>query len=247
VGVQHLNDGVCRLNRRLAVADVKPVPDGTGNSRGWMIYGSDPNTGEHRARRLQLRRLSDRSQPPAPSTRPQHEQWEQNIETFECIRYTAPVALYVHGGTSLAYRAFRTAHNARKEVTPVQTAAVAVKTVLVVDDGPDARDMMATLLRLEGYHARTAEGGAEALAAIEADRPDLVLLDLTMPDMDGFEVLRRLRADPRHDRLPVVMFSGIGDPRVADEARRLGAADFVLKGGGLDPVLTSIRRNLPIN
>jgi CheY-like chemotaxis protein len=130
-------------------------------------------------------------------------------------------------------------------VTPVPTAAIAARTVLVVDDGRDARDMMALLLRLKGYHARTAEGGAQALAAIEADRPDLVLLDLTMPDMDGFEVLRRLRADPRHERLPVVMFSGIGDPKVADEARRLGAADFVLKGGGLDLVLTSIRRNLP--
>ena len=119
------------------------------------------------------------------------------------------------------------------------------QTVLIVDDTYGARDMMARLLRLDGYRAVTAGDGAAALAAVEADHPDLVLLDLTMPDMDGLEVLRRLRADRRNDGLPVVMFSAVGDPRLVTEARRLGAADYVVKGGGPDDVLASIARHLP--
>lgn len=123
-------------------------------------------------------------------------------------------------------------------------ASHAVPTVLIVDDTRDARDMMACLLRLDGYHCVTADGGAQALRSVEEDLPDIVLLDLTMPEMDGFEVLRRLREDHRHDNLPIVIFSGIGDPAAIARARRLGAADFVIKGS-IELLLASIRRNLP--
>jgi CheY-like chemotaxis protein len=113
-------------------------------------------------------------------------------------------------------------------VTPVQSAG---RIILIVDDVADARDMLARLLRLDGHDARTAEDGEAALAAVESDPPDLVLLDLTMPDMDGLEVLRRLRDRPGGGRsVPVVMFSAVPDPRLADEARRLGAVDYVVKG-----------------
>ncbi|HEX8914968.1 MAG TPA: response regulator [Humisphaera sp.] len=112
--------------------------------------------------------------------------------------------------------------------TAVQPAA---HTILIVDDVADARDMLARLLRLDGHDARTAEDGPTALASVEADPPDLVLLDVTMPEMDGLEVLRRLRdRTGGHPRVPVVMFSAIPDPRLADEARRLGAVDYVVKG-----------------
>ena len=111
--------------------------------------------------------------------------------------------------------------------TAVPTAA---PTVLVVDDVDDARDIMARMLRFDGYTPVTAEDGEAALAAVEAERPALVLLDLTMPDMDGLEVLRRLRADARHRDLPVVMFSAIHDPALVAEARQLGAADYIVKG-----------------
>jgi CheY-like chemotaxis protein len=120
----------------------------------------------------------------------------------------------------------------------------AVPTVLIVDDTRDARDMMARLLRLDGYTCVTAEGGPEALRSVELNHPDIVLLDLMMPGMDGFEVLQRLRSDHRHDDLPIVIFSGIGDPNVVARARQLGAADFVIKGS-IDRVLDSLRQNLP--
>jgi CheY-like chemotaxis protein len=118
-------------------------------------------------------------------------------------------------------------------------------TVLVVDDLHVARDMMARLLRLDGYETLTAEDGEAALAAVEAGHPDLMLLDLTMPDMDGLDVLRRLRADRRNAGMPVVMFSAVADPRLVAEARRLGAVDYVVKGDGPDKVLASVSRHLP--
>ena len=116
-------------------------------------------------------------------------------------------------------------------LTPATTpAAAAAPTVLVVDDVDDARDIMARLLRRVGYRPVTAADGAAALAAVDAERPDLVLLDMSMPEMDGLEVLRRLRADPRHRDLPVVVFSAVSDGRSVAEARRLGAADYSIKG-----------------
>ncbi|MDB5296428.1 MAG: hypothetical protein JWO31_2411, partial [Phycisphaerales bacterium] len=72
----------------------------------------------------------------------------------------------------------------------------------------------------------------------------LVLLDRNMPGMDGLEVLRRLRADPRHRDLPVVMFSAAGDSWSVAEARRLGATDFLTKGGvGLADLLACVERH----
>jgi CheY-like chemotaxis protein len=120
----------------------------------------------------------------------------------------------------------------------------AAHTVLVVDDVSDARDMMARLLRLEGYRSVTAEDGRSALAAVDRDGPDLVLLDMSMPDMNGLDVLRRLRAD--NADLPVMMFTAVSDPQAIDEARRLGAADYVVKGSvGASDLLERIARHLP--
>ena len=87
-------------------------------------------------------------------------------------------------------------------------------TVLVVEDHPDTCRMMARLLAAFGHRADCALSGEAALAhlAAAAAPPDVVLLDAMMPGMDGVEVLRRLRADPRTARLPVVMCSAVSDP-----------------------------------
>jgi len=119
-------------------------------------------------------------------------------------------------------------------------------TVLVVDDVADARDVLARLLRFGGYKSVTAEDGPGALAAVESDAPDLVLLDLMMPGMDGVEVLRRLREDPRWRDLPVVLFTGMMDGPLVEEASRLGVVDYILKGrvAGKD-LLDRIGQHLP--
>ena len=119
-------------------------------------------------------------------------------------------------------------------------------TILVVDDVADARDVLAKLLRLGGYKSVTAEDGQTALAAVETDAPDLVLLDLTMPGMDGVEVLRRLREDPRFKDLPVILFTAVTEGERVEEAGRLGIQDFIPKGRIAGRTLLSrIAQHLP--
>ncbi|BAL26692.1 two-component system response regulator [Azoarcus sp. KH32C] len=83
--------------------------------------------------------------------------------------------------------------------------------VLIVDDDPRNRKLIETLLRVDGFEVKSADSGAAALAAVAAELPDLILLDLMMPDMDGFEVVRRLKADPAANRVPIVMVTALDD------------------------------------
>jgi len=101
--------------------------------------------------------------------------------------------------------------------------------ILVVDDRPEARRLLALRLRAEGYRVEEAEGGEQALALAAADPPDLVLLDVLMPGIDGFEVCRRLRALPALQALPVVMLTSLeaSDDRV--RGLEAGADDFINK------------------
>ena len=102
--------------------------------------------------------------------------------------------------------------------------------ILVVDDTEDARDVLARLLRLGGFVAVTAEDGIAALKALELDHPDLVLLDLMMPRMNGVQVLATMRQDPRWKNLPVMLLTAVSDGPLITEAARLGIDDFILKG-----------------
>ena len=103
--------------------------------------------------------------------------------------------------------------------------------VLVVDDNEDHRFLTRRALAPLGERVRVslAEDGPAALAAIAASLPDLVLLDVKMPGMDGFEVLRRLRGDPRSRALPVVLFTSSDHEEERQRALDLGASGFVTK------------------
>lgn len=85
------------------------------------------------------------------------------------------------------------------------------KTVLVVDDEPDAREFLVTVLEDNGFTAVTAKDGTEALAAIERRRPDLVTLDITMPEKSGVAVYRKLREDEQLKSIPVIIITGVSD------------------------------------
>jgi CheY-like chemotaxis protein len=85
------------------------------------------------------------------------------------------------------------------------------KTVLVVDDDPDARDFLTTVLEDNGYGTVTANDGAEAIAAIEQSKPDLVLLDITMPEKSGVAVYRKLKEDDQLKAIPVIIVTGMSD------------------------------------
>ena len=85
------------------------------------------------------------------------------------------------------------------------------KTVLVVDDDPDAREYLTTVLQDNGFMATTANDGVEAIAALEQDVPDLVALDISMPEKSGVAVYRKLREDERLKSVPVIIITGISD------------------------------------
>jgi len=102
-------------------------------------------------------------------------------------------------------------------------------TVMVVDDTQIIRETVAKLLRHEGYQTVCASNGREALAEFRKMAPDLVLLDIMMPDMNGMEFLEQLRQDPGGRNLPVIMMSALGDDANQNLARELGASDFLVK------------------
>src|SRR5262249_53073321 len=99
--------------------------------------------------------------------------------------------------------------------------------VLVIDDEAGIRDSLRMTLEYEGYDFLGAATGQEGLALVERESPDLVLLDVKMPGMDGLEVLDRLRA--MNDALPVIMISAHGTASTGFAAKERGAYDFVEK------------------
>ena len=114
--------------------------------------------------------------------------------------------------------------------------------ILVIDDEAAIRDSLRMTLEYEGYEFVGAATGQEGLALAERDTPDLVLLDVKMPGMDGLEVLDRLHA--MNETLPVVVISGHGTISTAVEATKKGAFDFIEKPFASDRVLVSLRNAL---
>ncbi|HUQ24843.1 MAG TPA: response regulator [Burkholderiales bacterium] len=102
--------------------------------------------------------------------------------------------------------------------------------VLIVEDDPDLVTLVKRWLERDGHRVEHAADGAAALNALKGDPlPHLVLLDVMLPKMDGFEVLRRLRAEPRTRDLPVVMVTSFSRDVDAARGRELGANDYIVK------------------
>ncbi|MBC7784445.1 MAG: response regulator transcription factor [Burkholderiales bacterium] len=103
------------------------------------------------------------------------------------------------------------------------------KKVLVVDDEKDIVEMMSFNLTRNGYDVVTAHNGNDALEVAQREMPDLIILDLMMPGLDGTEVTRRLKADPRMAKIPLVMLTAKGEETDVVVGLRLGADDYVTK------------------
>ena len=101
--------------------------------------------------------------------------------------------------------------------------------VLVVDDEAGARRALMRLLDHEGYETVGAGDGREALRSLEARRPDVVLLDIVMPGMDGLELLEALQRHPQFKALPVVVLTALSDTHTVNRAQQLGAKAFLVK------------------
>jgi CheY-like chemotaxis protein len=109
--------------------------------------------------------------------------------------------------------------------------------ILVVDDTRSAREPLARLLRLVGYETVGAADGGEAFAAMERRRPDLVLLDLMMPQVDGLSFLKAMRTDVRFAGVPVILVTAVATSDNLAAARRLGIQDCLLKASFTVPEL----------
>ena len=118
------------------------------------------------------------------------------------------------------------------------------KRILVVDDEPEVRQLMEQFLTLRGYDVRIVENGKLALAAVDTFMPDVVLLDMHMPVMDGLETLKRLAA--RSLSLPVIMVTVNDDIETTTHLLQLGAADYVPKPFNLEYLEQAINIQLSV-
>jgi DNA-binding response OmpR family regulator len=119
--------------------------------------------------------------------------------------------------------------------------------VLIVDDEPEARQLLAEILAIPGYRTDEAGSGAEALTRARQDPPDLVLLDLAMFQMDGFEVCRQLKADERCAHIPVLIVTAMDDMGHKEAGLAAGADDYVTKPVDAKSLLTRIRALLRVS
>jgi diguanylate cyclase (GGDEF)-like protein len=120
-----------------------------------------------------------------------------------------------------------------------------VQKVLVADDDTVSRQVLGELLKPE-YSVVLARSGAQALERAARHVPDLVLLDVVMPDMDGYEVLRRLRADPRTEHISVIFISGLDRPEDEAVGLKMGAADYITKPFNSAVVLARVAVHLEV-
>lgn len=114
--------------------------------------------------------------------------------------------------------------------------------VLLIEDDPPIRRLLRTSLGANGFEIIEAASGQDGLAAIRAQKPELVLLDLGLPDMDGLNVIRSIRGSG--DKTPIVVLSSRGEEGVKVEALNLGADDYVIKPFGMAELIARIRTAL---
>ena len=116
------------------------------------------------------------------------------------------------------------------------------QTVMVVDDDADILDVTRLALEGGGYSVLPTRSGPEALRTLEQSRPDLILLDINMPDMDGWQVLRMLKVDERVSSIPVAMFSIKMEVRDRLHGIQEGAFDYITKPFSPEDLLRRVRR-----
>ena len=116
--------------------------------------------------------------------------------------------------------------------------------IVAIEDDATLLDLLRVHLTGAGHQVLTAEDAALGLHAIISEGPDLVLLDLTVPYLDGFEILEALRKDPATAKTPVVVLTGRSDDETFAEARRLGASQFLTKPVTRDVLIRAIEAQL---
>lgn len=121
---------------------------------------------------------------------------------------------------------------------------VAEPLVLVVDDYQDAREMYSQYLQASGFRVAEARTGTEAVRAARELKPDCILMDLTLPGIDGWEATRQIKADGSTARIPVVAITGHTSELASRDARAAGCTSFVIKPALPDAVVSEVRKAL---
>ncbi len=112
---------------------------------------------------------------------------------------------------------------------------------LIVDDTPSSRILLGDLLELKGHIVLTAASGPEALKILETEEPDLILLDVLMPDMNGYQVCRKIRENPAMQTVPVIMMTGLDPSEEEAKGREAGATEIIVKPIHLTDLLERLR------
>ena len=119
------------------------------------------------------------------------------------------------------------------------------KRILVVEDQEDNRQILRDLLAATDYEVVEAENGEAALAAVVKQRPDLILMDIQLPILDGYEATRRIKADPALSSIPIIAVTSYALSGDEEKARSAGCDDFVPKPFSPRQLLAKIRQYLP--
>jgi CheY-like chemotaxis protein len=125
-----------------------------------------------------------------------------------------------------------------KPVTPA--TGIAAPTILVIEDYSDTRELLSVLLRKKGYNVLEAEDGLEGLLKANGCDPDLILMDLALPEMDGIEAARRIREIPKLSRVPIFVVSAYLTKDVEADVRAAGCLEMFGKPFDFDSLLESI-------
>lgn len=104
-----------------------------------------------------------------------------------------------------------------------------MKTILIIEDNPDIRENTLELLELEGFNVITAENGRTGWDAIVTNKPDVVICDIMMPELDGYEVMRRVKNTPSIAGIPVIYLTASAEKKDIQKAMEMGAAGYVKK------------------
>jgi PleD family two-component response regulator len=119
--------------------------------------------------------------------------------------------------------------------------------ILIVDDTPANLNVLSAILGKRGYHVRPAINGALALKAAQKAAPDLILLDVQMPGMDGYEVCRQLKGDAQTRDIPVIFISALDDVLDKVEAFQAGGVDYITKPFQIEEVLARVENQLALH
>lgn len=120
------------------------------------------------------------------------------------------------------------------------------KNILLVEDDQFLSTLLKKRLQKEGFNVLHAEDVKSALELAQSEKPDLMLLDIILPDESGFDVMEKMAADPRYKKMPIIIISNLGQDADIEKGRKLGAVEYLVKAQvTIDEIIEKIKQYLP--